>query len=94
MTVVSLPLLPPRTGPVPALPGYTPSECARLDSWQATVPGLSWLFHTAPAADVLLLRELNRGRLEMRPLSLLDVLDVLVQAGGRCDGLGALLPLA
>lgn len=87
MTAAQMPLLPPRTGPLPALPGHPPAECARLDSWQATVPLLGFFFHTAPAADLGLLRELNRGRAEVRPLSLLDVLDVLAQAGGSSEGL-------
>lgn len=86
MNTSHLPLLSPRTGPVPALSGHAPEECARLDAWQATVPLLGFLFHTAPASDQGLLRELNRGRAEVRPLSLLDVLDVLGRAGGSCEG--------
>lgn len=75
-------LLAPRPTTVPTLPGHTEAECQRLDNWQATVPVLGWLFQTAPAADRGLLGELNRGRLEVRALSVLDVLDVLVRAGG------------
>lgn len=75
-------LLPPRPTSCPALPGYTGAECCRLDSWQATVPLLGWLFNTAPAADRGLLEELNRGHRQVRALSLLDVLAILVQAGG------------
>lgn len=84
-----LALLSPRPGPLPALPGHDAAECARFDSWRATVPLLGYVFHTAPSADQGLLRELNRNRMEIRPLSLLDVLAVLSQAGGGSQGLSA-----
>lgn len=97
-STAQLTLLSPRTGPLPTLPGHAPAECARFDSWQATVPLLGCVFHTAPSADQGLLRELNRNRAEVRPLSLLDVLAVLCQAGGGSEGLSAhlrtLLPTA
>ncbi len=50
---------------------------------------LGFLFDTAPAADRGLLLELNRGRRVLRPLSLLDVLEVLRRAGGGSPGLSA-----
>jgi hypothetical protein len=60
-----------------------------LDAWQATVPVLGWLFHTAPSADQGLLVELNRNRLELRALSVLDVLSILSRAGGGSPELSA-----
>lgn len=65
------PVLLPRDGLTPLLPGYDSSTCGHLDGWQATVPVLGWLFATAPVADRGLLRELNRGRRELRELSLI-----------------------
>lgn len=75
-------LLPPRPTTGPLLPGHSEAECHRLDGWQATVPVLGWLFNTAAVADRGLLEELNRGRVEVRALSVLDVLDILGRAGG------------
>lgn len=74
--------LPPRADSCPTLAGHSGLECRQLDNWQATVPVLGWLFHTAPSADLGLLAELNRGRQEVRALSVLDVLAILVRAGG------------
>lgn len=78
-------LLLPRTGPIPAVPGHTPAECARLDTWPATVPVLGWLFYTPAKSDRLLLQDFNRGRRQLRAVSLLDVLDVLSRAGGGME---------
>ena len=79
-------LLMPRSGPVPALRAHSALECAQLDGWPAAEPVLGWLFGTDKRSDSGLLKELNQSRTQLRALSLLDVLDVLDQAGGGSPG--------
>lgn len=71
-----------------ALAALPAALCRQLDCLEATGPVISWVFETPARAYQRLLGELYRYHRALRPISVLDVLALLLIAGPDGERVG------